>query len=226
VFGTKLLGSHSYGATSNHLARLAPPPPLPRITVKACTETFSTQLLALVPSLRAFGMSLIGNRDRADDLTQDTILKAWTHMDSFKEGTNLRAWLFTIMRNSFISQCRRNAREVQDPDGLKAEARSCPPEQEGHVDLQDLQRALTCVPPEQREALILVGGAGFSYEEAAAIVGCPVGTVKSRVNRGRLKVAELLGLMDPTEPGSFDALTVAILAHTARGASVIVSPSM
>ena len=96
--------------------------------MKACTETFSTQLLALVPSLRAFDMSLLGNRDRADDLTQDTILKAWTHMDSFKEGTNLRAWLFTIMRNSFISQCRRNAREVEDPNGLKAEARICPPE--------------------------------------------------------------------------------------------------
>jgi len=168
-------------------------------------------------------MSLLGNRDRADDLTQDTILKAWTHMDSFKEGTNLRAWLFTIMRNSFISQCRRNAREVEDPNGLKAEARICPPEQEGHVDLQDLQRALTCVPPEQREALILVGGAGFSYEEAAAN-GCPVGTVKSRVNRGRLKLAELLGLVDPTEPGSFDALRAAIIAHTARGARVMVGP--
>jgi len=85
--------------------------------VKACTETFSTQLIALVPNLRAFGMSLLGNRDRADDLTQDTILKAWTHMDSFKEGTNLRAWLFTIMRNSFISQCRRNARDVEDRTG-------------------------------------------------------------------------------------------------------------
>lgn len=194
--------------------------------MNACTETFTAQLLALVPSLRAFGMSLLGNRDRADDLTQDTLLKAWTHMDSFKEGTNLRAWLFTIMRNSFISQCRRNAREVQDPDGLKAEARICPPEQHGHVDLQDLQRALTCVPPEQREALILVGGAGFSYEEAATIVGCPVGTVKSRVNRGRLKLAELLGLVDPTEPGSFDALTAAIIAHTALGASVKISPSM
>jgi RNA polymerase sigma-70 factor (ECF subfamily) len=200
--------------------------PFLRITVKPCTETFSTQLLALVPSLRAFGMSLLGNRDRADDLTQDTILKAWTHMNSFKEGTNLRAWLFTIMRNSFISQCRRNAREVEDPDGLKAEALTGPPEQEGHVDLQDLQRALTCIPPEQREALILVGGAGFSYEEAAEIIGCAVGTVKSRVNRGRLKLAELLGLVDPGEPGSFDALTAAIIDHTAQAASVTAGQSI
>jgi RNA polymerase sigma-70 factor, ECF subfamily len=220
-------GAHSYGATSNHLSSTSHDvAPAPRFTLKACTETFSTQLLALVPSLRAFGMSLLGNRDRADDLTQDTILKAWMHMGSFKEGTNLRAWLFTIMRNNFISQCRRNAREVEDPDGLKADALTCPPEQQGHIDLQDLQRALTCVAPEQREALILVGGAGFSYEEAAEIVGCPVGTVKSRVNRGRLRLAELLGLVDPGGPGSFDALTAAIIAHTAHGASIMASTSM
>jgi len=197
--------------------------PVPRITVKVCSKTFRTQLLALVPSLRAFGMSLLGNRDRADDLTQDTILKAWTHMDSFNEGTNLRAWLFTIMRIHI--SVPSNARKLEDPDGLRAEARIRPPEQEGHIALQDLQRAPTHVPPEQREALILVGGAGFSYEQAASIVGCPVGTVKSRVNRGRL-IAELLGLADPSEPGSVDALTAAIIAHTARGSSAMVSPSM
>jgi RNA polymerase sigma-70 factor (ECF subfamily) len=136
-------------------------------------------------------------------------------MDHFEEGTNLQAWLFTIMRNTFISQCRREVREVPDPDGLKAQALTCPPEQDGYVDLQDLHRALSEVPPEQREALILVAGAGFSYEEAAAIVGCPVGTVKSRVNRGRLKLAELLGWVDPLEAGSSDAITAAIMAHSA-----------
>jgi RNA polymerase sigma-70 factor (ECF subfamily) len=196
---------------------------VPGITVKTCTKTFSTQILALVPSLRAFAMSMLGNRDRADDLTQETILKAWMHMDSFEEGTNLRAWLFTIMRNNFISQCRRNAREVEDPDGLKAEARAHPPEQEGHMDLQDLRRALTQVPPEQREALLLVAGAGFSYEEAAAIIGCPVGTIKSRINRGRLKLAELLELVDPLETG---ALTAATIAHTAGKALVMVGTPM
>jgi RNA polymerase sigma-70 factor, ECF subfamily len=192
--------------------------------LKTRTETFSTQLVSLVPNLRAFAMSLLGNRDRADDLTQETILKAWSHMDSFEEGTNLQAWLFTIMRNTFISQCRRDVREVPDPDGLKAEAQTCPPEQEGYVDLQDLRRALTKVPPQQREALILVAGAGFSYEEAAAIVGCPVGTVKSRVNRGRLKLAELLGWVDPLEAGPSDAIRAAIVAHGAGMASAMVSP--
>ena len=184
------------------------------------------QLLALVPSLRAFGMSLLGNRDRADDLTQETILKAWSHMDSFEEGTNLQAWLFTIMRNTFISQCRREVREVPDPDGVKAQAQTCPPEQEGYVDLQDLHRALTQVPPEQREALILVAGAGFSYEEAAGIVGCPIGTVKSRVNRGRLKLAELLGWVDPLETGPSDAVTAAIMAHSTRVAGAVLSPAL
>jgi RNA polymerase sigma-70 factor, ECF subfamily len=195
------------------------------VPLKTCTETFRTQLLALVPNLRAFAMSLLGNRDRADDLTQETILKAWSHMDRFEEGTNLQAWLFTIMRNTFISQCRRDVREVPDPDGLKAQAQTCPPEQEGYVDLQDLHRALTEVPPEQREALILVAGAGFSYEEAAAIVGCPVGTVKSRVNRGRLKLAELLGWVDPLEAGPSDAITAAIMAHSAGTAGSVVRPS-
>jgi RNA polymerase sigma-70 factor, ECF subfamily len=188
---------------------------------KSRTGTFRTQLLAFLPNLRAFAMSLVGKRDRADDLTQETILKAWSNMDRFEEGTNLQAWLFTIMRNTFISQCRRDVREVPDPDGLKAQAQTCPPEQEGYVDLQDLHRALTQVPPEQREALILVAGAGFSYEEAAAIVGCPVGTVKSRVNRGRLKLAELLGWVDPLEAGPSDAITAAIMAHTGMAATVV-----
>jgi RNA polymerase sigma-70 factor (ECF subfamily) len=128
------------------------------------------------------------------------------------------------MRNTFISQCRRDVREVPDPDGLKAEAQTCPPEQEGYVDLQDLRRALTKVPPQQREALILVAGAGFSYEEAAAIVGCPVGTVKSRVNRGRLKLAELLGWVDPLEADPSNAIRAAIVAHSAGMASAMVSP--
>jgi RNA polymerase sigma-70 factor (ECF subfamily) len=190
----------------------------------ARSETFRTQLVALVPNLRAFAMSLLGSRDRADDLTQETILKAWSHMESFQEGTNLQAWLFTIMRNTFISQCRRDVREVPDPDGLRAQAQTCPPEQEGYVDLQDLHRALAQVPPEQREALILVAGAGFSYEEAAAIVGCPVGTVKSRVNRGRLKLAELLGWMDPSDAGASDAITAAIMAHSPGTSGAMASP--
>jgi RNA polymerase sigma-70 factor (ECF subfamily) len=175
-------------------------------------DNFAGHLLALVPNLRAFAISLAGNKDRADDLAQETILKAWAHQDSFKPGTNLRAWLFTIMRNTFFSELRLQRPHVDDPNGLKVEAWGArPPEQDGHTDLQDLRRALTEVPPEQREALMLVAGAGFSYEEAAEIAGCPVGTVKSRVNRGRRKLQELLGLGDPLELARPDPLTAAIV---------------
>src|SRR5262249_56693567 len=97
------------------------------VPAKTCTETFRTQLVALLPNLRAFAMSLLGNRDRADDLTQETILKAWLHMDSFEEGTNLQAWLFTILRNTFISQGRREAPQVAHPARLNAQARTSPP---------------------------------------------------------------------------------------------------
>jgi RNA polymerase sigma-70 factor, ECF subfamily len=218
------MGSHSHKASKQHHEQSSMSQTDNAGPAKRSTETFRTQLLALLPNLRAFAMSLVGKRDRADDLTQETILKAWAHMDSFEEGTNLQAWLFTIMRNTFISQCRRDVREVPDPDGLKAQAQTCPPEQEGCVDLQDVHRALTQVPPEQREALILVAGAGLSYEEAAEIVGCPVGTVKSRVNRGRLKLAELLGWVDPLEAGPSDAITAAIMAHDARTAGARANP--
>jgi RNA polymerase sigma-70 factor, ECF subfamily len=151
-------------------------------------------LLALIPNLRAFAMSLCGNKERADDLVQETLLKAWGHLDSFQEGTNLRAWLFTILRNSYFSEMRKHRREVEDADGKKAATLSVAPAQQGHVDMQDFRKALDLLPPDQREALVLVGAAGMSYEEAAEIAHCAVGTVKSRVNRARLKLANILGV--------------------------------
>jgi RNA polymerase sigma-70 factor (ECF subfamily) len=171
-------------------------------------------LLGLIPNLRAFAVSLCGNVERADDLVQETLLKAWDHIESFEEGTNLRAWLFTILRNTYFSECRRMRREVEDPDGRKVDNLSVHPGQQGHLDMQDFRRALSMLSPDQREAIILIGAAGFSYEEAASISHCAVGTIKSRVNRARVKLTELLGVSTPHEFGP-DAATQAIVAMPA-----------
>lgn len=153
-------------------------------------------LVAQIGSLRAFAVSLCGDRERADDLVQETLYKAWNHLDSFKEGTNLKAWLFTILRNTYFSERRKRKREVEDSDGSYAARLSSRPEQHGHMDMKDFQEALSGLPDDQREALVLVGAAGFSYEEAADISGCAVGTIKSRVNRARNRLAETLELSE------------------------------
>jgi RNA polymerase sigma-70 factor (ECF subfamily) len=160
------------------------------------SKKMKNDLIAFMPNLRAFAFSLCGQHERADDLVQETLLKAWSHLDSFQEGTNLRAWLFTILRNSFFSEMRRRRREVEDADGKKAESLTVAPAQQGHVDMQDLRKALDLLPPHQREAVVLVGAAGMSYEEAAEIAKCAVGTMKSRVNRARVKLGEHFGVDD------------------------------
>ena len=149
-------------------------------------------VLAAVPSLRAFAISLSGNVDRADDLVQETLVRALVNIDSFEPGTNLSAWLFTILRNLFRSEYRKRRREVEDGDGTYAESLKSQPEQEARVEFREFRAALAKLPSDQREALILVGASGFSYEEAAGICGCAVGTIKSRVNRARSKLAALL----------------------------------
>jgi RNA polymerase sigma-70 factor (ECF subfamily) len=158
------------------------------------SKKMKNDLIALMPKLRAFAFSLCGQHERADDLVQETLLKAWSHLDSFQEGTNLRAWLFTILRNCFFSEMRKRRREVEDAGGKKAESLSVAPAQQGHVDMQDLRKALDLLPPHQREAVVLVGAAGMSYEEAAEIAKCAVGTMKSRVNRARAKLGEHFGV--------------------------------
>ena len=156
--------------------------------------SYETQdLLALMPNLRAFAVSLCGDIDRAEDLAQATFLKAWAHEESFTEGTNLRAWLFTILRNTYFSECRRRRREVEDVDGKRAAELTVAPRQFDTIVAQDLSRAWDLVSFEQQEALMNVGYAGFSYEEAADMMGCAVGTIKSRVNRAREKLIALLG---------------------------------
>src|SRR5947208_4954835 len=151
-------------------------------------------MLAAVPSLRAFAISLSGNVDRADDLVQETLLRAMANIDSFQPGTNLSAWLFTILRNLFRSEYRKRRREVEDADGSYADTLKSHPEQHARAEYQAFKAALSKLPPDQREALILVGASGFSYEEAAGICGCAVGTIKSRVNRARTRLAELMSI--------------------------------
>jgi RNA polymerase sigma-70 factor (ECF subfamily) len=151
-------------------------------------------MLAAVPSLRAFAISLCGNVDRADDLVQEALLRAWGNLDSFEPGTNMSAWLFTILRNVFCSEYRKRRREVEDADGSYAKSLTSLPGQTSHLEMDEFRKALDVLPSEQRESLILVGAAGFSYEEAAQICGCAVGTIKSRVNRARRRLAELLSI--------------------------------
>ena len=143
-------------------------------------QAFRDAIVAVIPKLRAFAISLCGDTTLANDLVQETMLKAWAHHDKFQEGTNLKAWLFTILRNTYVSEFRKTRREVQDVDGHAAATLASPPEQPGHLDMADLRKALVRLSVDHREALILVGAEGFSYEEAAIVTGCAVGTIKSR----------------------------------------------
>jgi len=156
------------------------------------TDTeFKDKLAAVIPQLRAFARSLCGNRDTADDLVQETMLKAWAARDRFVAGTNFRAWTFIILRNYYFSLARRK-RFTGDWNELAAERiLSAPASQDKVVELRDLMRALQQITPDQREALILVGGGGLSYEEVAEITGVALGTVKSRVSRARIALEAL-----------------------------------
>ncbi|MGB4867042.1 MAG: sigma-70 family RNA polymerase sigma factor [Hyphomicrobium sp.] len=155
---------------------------------------FQHDLAALVPNLRAFARSLCGTPHNADDLVQETMIKAWKNQASFAEGSNLKAWLFTILRNTYLSERRKRKNEVEDQDGILASQLSVHGEQSGHMDMIDFSNAFAKLPDDQREALILIGAEGFSYEEAALMCGCAVGTMKSRVNRARGRLCDMLGI--------------------------------
>jgi RNA polymerase sigma-70 factor, ECF subfamily len=172
------------------------------------------ELVRSIPNLRAFAMSLCGNSARADDLVQETLMKAWDKLDTFQTGTNLKAWLFTILRNQFFSEQRTRRREVSDSDGVHSARLAVHPEQTGHMDMSDFLKALQELPTDQREALVLVGAEGFSYEEVAAIAGCAVGTVKSRVNRARNRLTEILGLPNVGDFGP-DQLSASVIGDAA-----------
>jgi RNA polymerase sigma-70 factor, ECF subfamily len=174
-------------------------------------EGVRSAVLAAVPSLRAFAISLSGNVDRADDLVQETLMRALANINSFQPGTNMPAWLFTILRNLFRSEYRKRRREVEDATGMYAESLKSQPEQMGRIEFEELREALAKLAPDQREAVILVGASGFSYEEAAAICGCAVGTIKSRVNRARARLAELMSIEGSDDFGP-DRETRAVLS--------------
>lgn len=158
------------------------------------SEEREAEMIAQIPDLRGFARSLAGDPARADDLVQETILKAWSNFDSFSDGTNMRAWLFTILRNTFYSSYRKTRREVEDVDGKIAAQVMLPGAQDGAMAMRDFEQAFATLPAEQREALTLVGASGLSYEEAAEICECAVGTIKSRVNRARAQLTEMLAL--------------------------------
>ena len=166
-----------------------------------------------LPALRAFASSLTRDASSADDLVQDTIVKAWSNIERFDGRANMRGWLFTILRNTFYSHYRKRRREVEDIDGAAAARLAEKPAHDGRLQLNEFRQAFARLPDEQREALILVGAGGFSYEEAAQMTGTALGTVKSRVNRARARLAEILELEDGGELLMTDTGTVAVLAQ-------------
>ena len=148
------------------------------------SDRFQDDLIDTLPSVRAFARTFHRNPSRADDLVQETMVKAWANREKYREGTNMRAWLFTILRNTYYSEMRRRRREVEDIDGALTGGLAEKPAHDGHLAMRDFKVALEQLNDDQREALILVGACGFSYDEAGEICGCAAGTVKSRVSRG------------------------------------------
>jgi RNA polymerase sigma-70 factor (ECF subfamily) len=155
-------------------------------------ETFKRDLIALIPFLRAFARSLALDHAAADDLVQDTLLRAWRARNSFAAGTHMKAWAFTILRNQFYSEKRRSWRQTSLNEETASQILAAPSNPDAVIELGELRRALGQVPVELREALILVGAGGFAYAEAAAICGCPTGTIKSRVSRARRALEDIL----------------------------------
>jgi RNA polymerase sigma-70 factor, ECF subfamily len=166
-------------------------------------KLFRDQLLALLPSLRAFSRGLCGNRDMADDLAQDTMMRAWAARESYTQGSNFRAWMFMIMRNQFYTTIRKNARMTSlDPEVAERVLVVAPAQQNG-INVNDVAKALQRLPAEQREVLLLIGASGLSYEEAAEVTGCAMGTIKSRLARGRTALAALID--GPADDALFDS---------------------
>ena len=155
-------------------------------------RAFKRELTEVVPHLRAFARGLCGRPDMADDLVQETLLKAWAAQDRFEPGTSMRAWTFVILRNAYLTDMRRNRFRGDYDETVAERILTAPAGQEEPIHLSDMHRALLTLPPERREALLLVGAGGFSYEEAANICGCAVGTIKSRVGRARAALTSMI----------------------------------
>lgn len=182
---------------------------------------FKKELVTLIPHLRAFARTLTGDPTAADDLAQDAMMKAWDARQSYQLGTNMKAWTFMILRNQFYSEKRRSWRQTQLDQEAAERTLMAIDDPSAPVALDELRQGLTMLPPEQREALILVGAGGFAYEEAADICGCAVGTVKSRVSRARKALQSILedGSYDRDGRSASDAMR-SILADAERLSSV------
>ena len=180
-------------------------------------HAFKTDLVKLIPHLRAFARTLCGDATAADDLAQDAMVKAWDARASFQMGTNMKAWTFMILRNQFYSEKRRSWRSTQLDQEAAERTLVAVDDPEAPVALDELRLGLAMLPAEQREALILVGAGGFAYEEAAEICGCAVGTVKSRVSRARKALHSILedGSYERDGSAAGDAMS-AILADAER----------
>ena len=161
-------------------------------------EAFRAELTGLIPHLRAFARSLCGDATLADDVAQDALLKAWNARLKYQPGTNLKAWTFTILRNQFYSIKRRSWRATSLEPEVAEQTIVAVDDAEAGVRLNELRKALGALSEDQREALILVGASGLSYDEAAEICGCATGTIKSRVSRARKALAEIM------EKGAYD----------------------
>jgi RNA polymerase sigma-70 factor (ECF subfamily) len=172
--------------------------------------TIREQLLAALPNLRAFAISLTNNGTEADDLIQQTLVRAWGNLDRFEAGTNLHAWLFTILRNNYHTQYRKRRREVEDVDDFYSNRVPVRPDQGSQLEVEELWRALGQLSPNHREVLLLIGAEGLSYAEAARICNCSVGTVKSRVSRARERLAQLMCIDDPNEIGPDQVISAAL----------------
>jgi RNA polymerase sigma-70 factor (ECF subfamily) len=172
------------------------------------------ELVEHLPAMRAFAVSLTRNSALADDMVQDTLVKAWSNIDKYVVGSNMRAWLFTILRNTFYSSRRRAKREVADVDGVITENIAEKPAHDGHMQMVDFRKALGKLKVEQREALLLVGASGFSYEEAAKMCGVAVGTMKSRTNRARVRLGELMGYDEDDRLEMTDHATMSVISSS------------
>ena len=178
---------------------------------------FKRELTEVIPHLRAFARGLCGRADMADDLVQDAMLKAWAAQDRYEPGTSMRAWTFVILRNAYLSEMRRNRFRGDYDEDTAERILTQPAGQEEPIHLSDMHRALLALPSERREALLLVGAGGFSYEEAAEICECAVGTIKSRVGRARAALSEMLseGVL-PERPQENRSAHAAILSDLDR----------
>lgn len=163
---------------------------------------FKAALMEVTPHLRAFARSLCGDPVQADDLVQDALLKAWNARESYTENTSFKAWTFTILRNSFYSEKRRSWRSTGLEPGVAEATLVASDDPDKGLELVALRNALEHLPQDQREAIILIGAGGMAYDEAAEIVGCAVGTIKSRVSRARKALAELLNADDGGPTGA------------------------